>query len=179
MTYRRDLWEIAAAQHGVVTVADAEEAGVPAVEVRKLAGRGALRGYGQGVYRHEDVPVDDLTEAAAAVALAGAGAHLHAEAVLMLFSLGDFNPRGVKVLTDRRVRRRLPPWVQLDRVSQIDEGSKTRYFGIPAVSLAHALQEVRGGVPPHRWESMVETAERRDLLDVRDVADLRAGLCPR
>lgn len=62
---------------GVVTVAEADDAGVPAVEVRKFAARGALHSYGQGVYTHRrvrralpewmelenrpDVPAADLT----------------------------------------------------------------------------------------------------------------------
>ena len=50
MTYRHDLWEIAAEYHGIVTTRQAEDAGVPAVEVRKLAARGALERLGYGVY---------------------------------------------------------------------------------------------------------------------------------
>ncbi len=37
MGYRRDLWEIAASRNGVVTVVEAEDAGVPAVEVRVVS----------------------------------------------------------------------------------------------------------------------------------------------
>ena len=51
MGYRQELWEIAASRNSVMTVAEAEDADVPAVEVRKLAARGALRGYGQGTAR--------------------------------------------------------------------------------------------------------------------------------
>lgn len=40
--------------------------GVPAVEVRKLAHRGALKPYGKGVYVHLDVPADELTQPAVA-----------------------------------------------------------------------------------------------------------------
>ncbi|WP_345957485.1 type IV toxin-antitoxin system AbiEi family antitoxin domain-containing protein [Gulosibacter sediminis] len=92
MGYRQDLWEIAATRNGVVTVVEAEDAGVPAVEVRKLAARGALRGYGQGVYTHRDVPTTPFTEPTIAVALAGEGAFLHRESVLDLLGLGRFNP---------------------------------------------------------------------------------------
>lgn len=49
-----------AEDHGVVTVLEAEDIGVPAVEVRKLAYRGALKSYGKGVYGHLDVPADEL-----------------------------------------------------------------------------------------------------------------------
>jgi hypothetical protein len=58
-SYRQDLREIVATGNGVVAVSEAEDAGVPAVEVRKLAARGVLRGCGQGVYT--DVSDEDLT----------------------------------------------------------------------------------------------------------------------
>ena len=114
MSYRHDLWEIAAEQHGVVTITEAEDAGVPAVEVRKLAHRGALQAYGKGVYIGiRSVPTTDLTEPAAAVALAGDGAFLERETVLDLLGLGQFNPLRIRVATRRRVRRALPEWVDL------------------------------------------------------------------
>ena len=40
-TYRRRLYERAINQHGFVTTKDAEEADVPAVELRKIANRAA------------------------------------------------------------------------------------------------------------------------------------------
>jgi len=73
MGYRHDLWELAASRNGVVTITEAEDAGVPAVEVRKLVARGALLGYGQGVYTHREVPTTPFTEPAVAVALGGKG----------------------------------------------------------------------------------------------------------
>ncbi|GMA33211.1 type IV toxin-antitoxin system AbiEi family antitoxin domain-containing protein [Litorihabitans aurantiacus] len=93
MTYRTDLWEIAAGHHGVVTIAEADDAGVPAVELRKLAARGALQAHGQGVYSHRDVPRTAATQPAVAVALAGDGAFLQDESVLDLLGLGQLNPR--------------------------------------------------------------------------------------
>jgi predicted transcriptional regulator of viral defense system len=106
--YRRDLWEITGSRNGVVTIAEAEDAGVRAVEVRKLAARGALRAHGQGVYTHSDVPTTPLTEPTVAVVLAGEGAFLHRESVLALLGLSQFNPPKVRVGTRRRVRRVLP-----------------------------------------------------------------------
>jgi len=41
MTYRQVLQEIARSSHGVVTTQQAREAGIPAVELRKIAARGA------------------------------------------------------------------------------------------------------------------------------------------
>ncbi|MGO4454285.1 type IV toxin-antitoxin system AbiEi family antitoxin domain-containing protein [Arthrobacter sp. RAF14] len=174
MSYRRDLWEIAAENHGVVTVPEAEDAGVPAVEVRKLAHRGALRAYGKGVYVHRDVPVDDLTQPAVATALAGNGAFLQREAVLDLLGLGQFNPHRIRVASRRRVRRMLPDWIELEIRVDIEDGDLTRYEGIPATTVRRALDDVYGRIPVERWATIVDQAWTRDLIDDRELAELNA-----
>lgn len=172
MGYRHDLWEIAAEQHGVVTVSDAEDAGVPAVEVRKLAHRGALRAYGKGVYIHRDVPTTALTQPAAATAMAGDGAFLEREAVLDLVGLGQFNPHRIRVATRRRVRRTLPEWIDLEMRRDIPDGDLTHYEGIAATTVRRALSDIHGRIPPERWRALVDQASRRDLIDDLDAADL-------
>lgn len=171
MGYRHDLWEIAAGQHGVITVPEAEDAGVPAVEVRKLAHRGALRPYGKGVYVHRDVPATELTEPAAAAALAGGDAFLHREAVLDLVGLGQFNPRRIRVGTRRRVRRSLPDWMDLETRTDVPDEDLTQHEGIPITTVRRALEDMRGRMPPDRWETLVAGARRRELLGERDFAD--------
>lgn len=170
MSYRRDLWEIAATRNGVVTVAEAEDASVPAVEVRKLAARGALRAYGQGVYAHRDVPTTPFTEPMIAVALAGGGAFLHRESVLDLLGLGQFNPPKVRVGTRRRVRRMLPEWMELQSRRDVPDEDLTRYEGIAVTTVRRALEDTRDRMPPDRWEAIVDEALRRDLIGEHDAA---------
>ncbi|MFT0846682.1 type IV toxin-antitoxin system AbiEi family antitoxin domain-containing protein [Actinomycetaceae bacterium L2_0104] len=174
MGYRGDLWELAASRNSVVTVAEAEDAGVPAVEVRKLAARGALRGYGQGVYTHRDVPMSPFTEPTIAVALAGEGAFLHRESVLDLLGLGQFNPPKVRVGTRRRVRRTLPEWMELENRPDVPDEDLTRYEGIQATTVRRALEDMRDRMPPDRWEAMVNEALRRDLIGEQDAAAWKA-----
>ncbi len=168
MGYRMDLWEIAASRNGVVSVAEAEDAGVPAVEVRKLAVRGALRAFGQGVYTHRDVPVTRFTEPTVAVALAGDGAFLQRESVFDLLGLGQFNPPKVRVGTRRRVRRTLPDWMELENRSDVLDEDLTRYEGVLATTVRRSLKDMRYRMPPDRWESLVDAALRRDLIGERD-----------
>lgn len=170
MGYRQDLWEIAAGQHGVITVSEAEDAGVPAVEVRKLAHRGALRPYGKGVYVHRDVPPTSLTELAAAEALAGEGAFLHREAVFDLLGLGQFNPRRVRVGTRRRVRRTLPGWMELETRKDILDVDLTTYEGIRTTTVRRALEDMRDRMPPDRRNALVAEARQRELIDKGDFA---------
>ncbi|MGO1181645.1 MAG: type IV toxin-antitoxin system AbiEi family antitoxin domain-containing protein [Micrococcaceae bacterium] len=169
MGYRQDLWEVAASRNGVVTVAEAEDAGVPAVEVRKLAARGALRAYGQGVYAHRDVPITPFTEPTIAVALAGEGAFLHRESVLNLRGLGQFNPPKVRVGVRRRVRRTLPEWMELETRSDVPDEDLTHYEGAPATTVRRALADMRDRMPADRWEALVDEALRRDVVDEKDV----------
>lgn len=173
MGYRQDLWEIGASRNGVVTIADAEDAGVPAVEVRKLAERGALRAYGQGVYAHRQVPTTPFTQPTIAVALAGEGAFLHRESVLDLVRLGQFNPRKVRVGTRRRVRRTLPEWMELENRPDVPDEDLTCYESIPTTTIRRALEDMRDRMPPDRWETMVDQALRRDLIDEQDAAAWR------
>jgi predicted transcriptional regulator of viral defense system len=168
--YRTDLWELAATHNGVVVVREAEEVGVPAVEVRKLAARGALIAYGQGVYKHREVPATPLTQPTVAVALAGVGAFLHRESVLDLFGLGQFNPPRVRVGTRRRVRRTLPEWMALENRTDVDDEDLTQYEGIPATTVWRALEDMRHRMPPDRWGAMVGQALRRELISEQDVA---------
>jgi predicted transcriptional regulator of viral defense system len=167
--YRRVLWEIASSRNGVVTVVEAEHAGVPAVEVRKLASRGALRGYGQGVYTHRDVPTNSFTEPMIAVALAGEGAFLHRESVLNLFGLGQFNPPKVRVGTRRRVRRTLPEWMELENRPDVPDEDLTCYEGVAATTVRHALEDMRDRMPPDRWQTLVVQALRRELIGEQDI----------
>lgn len=164
MGYRRDLWEVAAAHHGVVTVASADDAGVPAVELRKLASRGALQAHGQGVYTHRAVPVTPYTQPAVAVALAGEDAFLERESVLHLLDLGQFNPRKIRVGTRRRVRRNLPDWMNLEYRPDIADDDLGVCKGIPATTIARALMDMEDRIPPDRWSKILEEAQQRGLV---------------
>ena len=155
----------------MITVAEAEDAGVPAVEVRKLAHRGTLRPYGNGVYVHRDVPATALTEPAVAVALAGEDAFLHREAVLDLVGLGQFNPRRIRVGTRRRVRRSLPDWMELETRNDVPDEDVTQHEGIPTTTVRRALEDMRDRMPPDRWETLVAQARRRELIGEWDFAD--------
>ena len=150
--------------HGVVTVSQAKDAGVPAVELRKLASRGALEGYGNGVYRHLTIPPGRLTQEALAVALCGEGAFVHAESVLHLHQLGNLNPRRIRVSTTRKVQRTLPEWVELTVHRAIAAEDVTSYEGIPSQTIDAALAAVRGRIEPAHLEHIVRQAVNRELI---------------
>ncbi len=70
---------IALDHYGFVTTKAAAAAGVPAVELPKLAARGGLDNVAYGLYRVPDLPTHPFDEFAEALARAGDGAFLHGE----------------------------------------------------------------------------------------------------
>ena len=114
-TNRRRLHARALDQYGYVTTADAAELGVPAVELRKIAHRGGLTHLAHGLYRFDDIPAGDHGRYLEAVLRAGPGAYLAGDAVLAFHDLALVNPRQVRVGTTRRVRAKLPEWINRHR----------------------------------------------------------------
>lgn len=175
MTYRETLRELAHDTHGVVTLHDAVSIGVPAVEVRKLANRGALERRGKGVYRMVEAPHSPLDEFAEAVALVGPDAVLADEAVLAALDLGQVNLRRIKVATDRRIRHALPATVEVVH-RHIDDRERDDIDGIPSMSLFSALLGARSTILPERLVEAVRKAKARDLISEREADRVLAAL---
>lgn len=171
MSHRAALRDLAHASHGVVTVRAAEESGVPAVEVRKLAARGALEHLGYGVYRMTEAAHGPLDEFAEAVALAGNGAVLADEAVLAAHDLAQVNLRQISVATQRRSRRTVPSTVRMVQ-RKVDETDRDDIDGIPAMSVVAALREVRGRLLPERVSEATKAAAARGLISAADAQQI-------
>jgi predicted transcriptional regulator of viral defense system len=169
---REQVYELALSSHGLVTTAQAAAAGVPAVELRKLAYRGGLTQLTYGVYRFDALPADRYGEYAEAVLRVGPHAYLTHDAVLALHELALVNPRAIKVGTARRVRRNLPGWVEL--VPRTDDVEITEYEGIRSTTVAQALCDCAGTVPRDRLLSALKEARLRGLVRRRDAAELHA-----
>lgn len=175
MTHRQTLRELAFETHGVVTIRDAEAVGVPAVEVRKLAGRGALTRVGHGVYLMNEAPRDGLTEFAVAVALVGEDAVLVDDAVLAAHDLAQVNLRRVRVASGDRVRKRLPASVELIHRRVPDE-DRADVDGVPAQRLGAALLASRGRVMTSRLVDAARLAAARGLIDAAEAETVIAEL---
>lgn len=165
MTYRDELREIAATQHAIVTTRDAAEAAIPAVEVRKLASRGALRHLAHGLYQHCQVPATQYTQPAAAVAAVGAGAYLDWDTVLSLHDLALVNPATIQVATPRRFRGQVPPYVRVSSPRPSRSAHElTHHEGIPGLTVHAALIEAAQRLPHGRVRTAASTALARDLV---------------
>ena len=174
MKYREIVREIALDHYGYVTTRAAADAGVPPVELPKLAARGGLVNVAYGIYRVLDIPPTAYDQFAEALLRAGEGAYLHGESVLALFGLADMNPRKIKVAVRRRARPRLPLFVELTHVK--DEVRTTFYEGLAAQPVANAILECRGRIERDRLLDAAKQARREGLLSTAEWQRVRKGL---
>lgn len=174
-TYRRRLLDIAFDRYGFVTTADAEVAGVPPVELRKLAQRGGVEHVAYGLYRFDDVPRTGLDQYMEAVLRVGPDAHLTADSVLAMLDLTHVELKRIRVGTWRRARPRLPRYLEIV-VERVDPADLTHYEGIPAATVEHAIRSCRGRIMSERLIDAATEAARRGLVSRSDQAALLAEL---
>lgn len=172
--YRDIVREIALDQHGYVTTKQAAAAGVPAVELPKLAARGGLRNVAYGLYRVPDSPASAFDQFAEALLRAGEGSYLHGDSVLALFGLADVNPRRVRVAVRKRTRPKLPPFIELTLVK--GDVVTTLYEGLESQRVADAILECRGRIERSRLLEAAEEARREGLMTTKEWQRVRKEL---
>lgn len=174
LRYREVVRDIALDNYGYVTTKAATEAGVPAVELPKLAARGGLENVAYGLYRVPDMPTHAFDQFAEALLRAGDGAFLHGESVLAMFGLADVNPRQVKIAVRRRARPQLPPFIELTRMKA--DVPTTRYEGLESQTVADAILECRGRIETERLMEAAKQARMQGLLTTTEWQRVRKGL---
>jgi len=171
MAHFDDIYEIAADNYGIVTFAEAKEAGVTSVELRRYVSNGRLERLGQGVYkltRYIPTPYDKYAEA---VALVGPGSYIHGEAVLAMHDLALVNPAKMSVATARRTRKQLPGWISV--VASDNTKTPANYEGIPSQSVGDALRFCKGSVMKERLIDAIYAAAYKGLIDEATETALR------
>ncbi len=175
MSYRDSLRLLAFDRHGIVTTAEAAHVGVPAVEVRKLASRGALIRTGHGVYRMTEAPTDNLTAFAEAIALVGKGAVIADESVLDMHDLALVNPPKILIATPHRVRTTLPETIHIIRRTGTNHAIEF-VDGVASMPLVEALIRCKDRVPRDRLDNAVENSIARNLLSDYEARTVRSAL---
>ncbi|MCI1746948.1 MAG: type IV toxin-antitoxin system AbiEi family antitoxin domain-containing protein [Acidipropionibacterium sp.] len=173
--YRDLVREIALGEHGYVTTKDAVEAGVPPVELRKLAARGALVNVAYGIYRVPDAPATPFDQFAEALLRAGDGSYLRGDSVLALFGLADVNPRRIRVVTPRRTRAKMPAFIEVTTLHG-PPPELTRYEGLRATTVAEALLDCRGRIEPSRLLEAAHDARKEGLISREEYSHLQTEL---
>lgn len=168
-TNRRRLRAVA--NRGYVTPDIAEEAGVPPVEVRKLASRGWLDHVARGVYRFPDLVDDERAPFYEAVLSVGDESYLTRDSVLAFHDLALVNPRRIRVGTARRVRRILPDHIELIR-DDLPASDRTIYDGLPSATVERAIRDCIGTVMADRLVDATDRARDEGLIRRREHARL-------
>ena len=176
MSYLAKLLEVAGKQRGFVTVRDAEDLGVPAVELRKMASRGVLVRSGHGLYRIESFSAQRHDEFMEANLWAdGEGVTSH-ESALSLMELCDVNPRVINVTVPRRMRRAGPSYYRV-WLNTLDAFDIDWREGIRVTSAARSIADaLDSGTRGSLIEQAIESAMRYRLMDYRNEKDLRNRL---
>jgi len=178
MTTMDRILEIAGDQHGYITTRQAAEAGIPPVELRKLAQRGRLDHPAHGVYRVKAFPRranDELMEAT--LWADGRGVISH-ESALALWDLADVNPRHIHVTVPPPYRPRKQGG-SLYRVwtRELDAGEIDYLDGIPTVTPERAILDTTSAGLQRRFvEQAIVTARNRQLFGRETEARIRQQL---
>lgn len=174
-SYRDIVREIALGEYGYITTKQAVEAGVPAVELRKLAARGALKNVAYGLYRVPDASATAFDQFAEALLRTGEGAYLRGDSVLALFGLADVNPRRVRVVAPRRTRAKMPDFIEVTGANRTPP-ELTRYQGLLSMTVAEAILDCRGQIERKRLLAAARDARKEGLLTRIEYAALQRAL---
>jgi hypothetical protein len=175
VTYRDRAWGIAVHQHGYITTQDAAAAGIPGIELAKIASRGRLAHVARGLYRFNELPPTKFSQYYEAVLRLGGDAHLVGDAVLALHDLALVNPRSIRVGTSKRIRSALPDWISPQASSERREDFQLFQL-IPCSSVARAIREARPYVIKERLIDSLPKAVYEGLLDEREAQRLEIEL---
>ncbi|MFZ4719159.1 MAG: hypothetical protein ACOYMR_07025 [Ilumatobacteraceae bacterium] len=175
LTARQQAWELATGQYGYVGVAEATEAGIPNIELVKLAARGRLRHVAYGLYHFDEMPPTPWDQYFEAVRRVGGDAHLTGESVLAIHGLALVNPQHIWVGTSRLVRAQIPDWMKVVR-EHVPADEMEEFEGIPVTTVARAIRDCAATVMRERLLDAVAEADRQGLLATGEAARLRREL---
>lgn len=174
MRHFDEIYEIAADNYGLVTAAEAKDAGVVGAELHRYVADGRLQRLGHGLYRLVRRSPAEWDQYAEAVMRVGGDAFLYGESVLAMHGLALVNPPRVTVASPRRVRRKLPEWIEV--VGVVGPVARTRYDGIPSQTVAEALLACRTSVMRERLAEATDEARSKGLITRREHERLKGEL---
>jgi len=171
MSYFDDIFEFAVDNYGLVTSKEASAMGIPNIDLVKMERRGQLERLGYGVYRLTKYFPSSYDKYAEAVTLVGEDSYVFGESVLAMHGLALVNPARITIATPRRVRKKLPRYI--NPVPAKVGTEVTHYEGIPSQCVASAIRECYSLVMHDRLLAAVEDARRQGLVSEREAIDLK------
>ncbi len=174
MTKYEEIFEIAADNHGLITSAQAREAGITNNELVQYARRGRVTKVGHGLYQLARWVPERNDAYAWAVMSVGPDAVLYGESVIAMLGLAPTNPARTFVAAPRRCRRALPEGLKVEQVDGIEPGAT--YDGIPCQSARDAILACKGKMLPERLMAAAEAARRQGLISEKEYRCLKREL---
>ena len=161
----RAVADLAARQHGVVSIEQLLAIGLSRGTVKRWVADGRLHPVHRGVYAVGHARLSANGRFMAAVLACGEGAVLSHRSAAHLWNL---KAGGTRIeVTAPASGRRAPDRVRLYRTRRLGSEDRTRIEGIPVTNLARTLIDLAGVVDRRRFERAFEEAERNRQLDVR------------
>jgi len=133
--------DVAADQHGYVTIAQARAVGIHRDTIRKMAARNALERVSWGVYRVPTFPPSPFAQyMEACLWPAGVVGTISHESALAIRELSDVNPSKVHLTVPKhfRVRREIPRHLVVHNADLADE-ELASVEGVPTTSVRRAI----------------------------------------
>ena len=164
MTKYDELCEVAVSNYGLVTAKEIVALGIHLKDVLEWIKLGRMEKRGRGVYRIAHYLPTEYDTYAEAVALVGETAMICGESVLAMHNLALVNPARVHVAVRRRLRKKLPDWIETEKA--MAEMTEDNFNGIPCQKLSEVIRQSRGKILTERLVSAVREAGSRGLLDI-------------
>ena len=173
------LLQIAAAQHGVASSADAASVGLAPGQLHELVRSGRLQRVTPSVVRAPGAPADPYAAAMVAVLDAGPGAVLAERSGAALWDVPGFDlaPHQVLALRSSSRRRAKPHTLHLTRV--LPEHHRTVLHGIPVTTPTRLVFDLAASIGTERVARVVDSLWARRLTSGRLLHGMAAELCRR
>jgi len=170
VTIRDELWDVAVEQYGYVSNLNAEQLGIPMMELGKLAARGKLKRIWQGVYRFPELPVsanDQLMEYV--LWTRDPRAAVSHDTALDAYELSHINPADVHVTIPKRakkLRRRAVPSALIIHYQDLLPEQIGWWEQIPTVTVATAIDQcIASRVRADLVLQAIDRARQRGRID--------------
>lgn len=173
MTNFDKIYEIAVDNYGLISTEQANNEGVTNAELARFVKQGKLTRRNQGLYKLiKYVPVNEDIYAEAVMTV-GKDAYLYGTAVMALLELGLVNPSKLTIATPKRVRKKIPPWIEL--VNRNKKEEITQILGIPSQNIVEAFKTCKGKIMPDRLEQAMQDAYTHGYINNEELQALRSA----
>ncbi|HEX7245592.1 MAG TPA: hypothetical protein VF245_08515 [Solirubrobacterales bacterium] len=162
------IGELAARQHGVVSLEQLVSLGLSVRGVQQRALSGRLWRVNQAVYAVGHKPLTWEARLMAAVLACGPGAVISHRSAVELWKLREARQEPVDVTAPNR-RGRIPSGIRSHRDDRLTAVERTEVLGIPCVSVSRALLDFAAVAPTWELRRAVSEAEVLRILDHTEV----------